>query len=144
MAPAYDNNNVFAKILRGEIPCHKVYEDDVALAFMDIMPRIDGHVLVIPKFPARTLLDADPEGLGKLIQRVQKVARAAKEALGAEGITIQQFNEPAGGQVIFHLHFHILPRWEGIGLRPPASAMEKPDVLEAHRAKIAAALEASA
>jgi len=143
MAPAYDNNNVFAKILRGEIPCHKVYEDDVALAFMDIMPRIDGHVLVIPKFPARTILDADPEGLGELIQRVQKVARATKDALGAEGITIQQFNERAGGQVIFHLHFHILPRWEGIELRPPASAMEKPDVLEAHRAKIAAALEKS-
>ncbi|HLH10833.1 MAG TPA: HIT family protein [Methylovirgula sp.] len=140
MPPSYDNENVFAKILRGEIPCYKVYEDDVALAFMDIMPRIDGHVLVIPKFPARNLLDAETEGLGKLIQRVQKVARAAKEALGAEGVTLQQFNEKAGGQVIFHLHFHILPRWEGIELRPPASRMEEPEVLEANRAKIAARL----
>jgi histidine triad (HIT) family protein len=143
MAPAYDNNNVFAKILRGEIPCYKVYEDDMALAFMDIMPRIDGHVLVIPKFPARTIFDADPEGLGELIQRVQKVARAVKDGLGAEGITIQQFNEQAGGQVIFHLHFHILPRWVGIELRPPASVMEHPEVLEANRAKIVAELKAS-
>jgi histidine triad (HIT) family protein len=141
MPSAYDDNNVFAKILRGEIPCYNVYEDEVALAFMDIMPRIDGHVLVIPKAPVRTLLDADPQGLGELIQRVQKVARAAKDALGAEGITIKQFNEKAGGQVIFHLHFHILPRWEGIELRPPASLMEKPDVLESNRAKIAAAIE---
>jgi histidine triad (HIT) family protein len=144
MAPAYDNNNVFAKILRGEIPCYNVYEDEVALAFMDIMPRIDGHVLVIPKSPVRTLFDADPEGLGELVQRVQKVARAAKDALGAEGITIQQFNEKAGGQVIFHLHFHILPRWDGVELRPPASVMEKPDVLEANRTKIAAALKRGA
>ncbi len=143
MPPAYDTNNVFAKILRGEIPSYRVYEDDVALAFMDIMPRIDGHVLVIPKFPARTLLDADPDALGELIQRVQKVARAVKDAFGAEGITIQQFNEQAGGQVIFHLHFHVLPRWEGIELRPPASFMEKPEVLEANRAKIAAALAKS-
>jgi histidine triad (HIT) family protein len=141
MARIYDNNNVFAKILRGEIPCYKVYEDSVALAFMDIMPRIDGHVLVIPKSPVRTIFDADPEGLGELIQRVQKVARGAKDALGAEGITIQQFNEQAGGQVIFHLHFHILPRWEGVELRPPASVMERPEVLEANRAKIAAAFE---
>jgi histidine triad (HIT) family protein len=144
MSPAYDNNNVFAKILRGEIPCHKVYEDDVAFAFMDIMPRIDGHVLVIPKFPARTLFDADPEGLGLFIQRVQKVARAAKDGLGAEGISVMQFNESAGGQVIFHLHFHILPRWEGVELRPAHNGrMEEPEVLEENRAKIVAALKAS-
>ena len=86
MSPAYDNDNVFAKILRGEIPCYKVYEDNVALAFMDIMPRIDGHTLVIPKFPARTLLDADPDKLGELIKRVQKVAAAVKNSLGAEGL----------------------------------------------------------
>lgn len=141
MAPAYDDSNIFAKILRGEMPCHKIYEDDVAFAFMDIMPRIDGHCLVIPKFPARNLLDADREGLGQLVQRVQKVAKAAMTGLGAEGVTIQQFNEQAGGQVIFHLHFHILPRWAGVELRPPASAMEKPEILDAHRAKIAAALE---
>ena len=141
MTAAYDDNNIFAKILRGEIPCHKVYEDDVALAFMDIMPRIDGHTLVIPKFACRNLLDAEPEGLSQLIKRVQMIARAAKAALGAEGITLQQFNEQAGGQVIFHLHFHILPRWAGVELKPPASAMEKPEVLEANAAKIAAALK---
>lgn len=144
MTVAYDDSNIFAKILRGEIPCHKVYEDDVALAFMDIMPRIDGHCLVIPKFDCRNLLDAEPEGLSQLIKRVQRVARAAKSGLGAEGVTVQQFNEEAGGQVIFHLHFHILPRWAGVELRPPASGMEKPEVLEAHAAKIAAAIEKSA
>ena len=141
MASAYDNDNVFAKILRGEIPCYKVYEDNVALAFMDIMPRIDGHTLVIPKFPARTLLDADPDKLGELIKRVQKVAAAVKNSLGAEGLTLLQSNESAGGQVIFHLHFHILPRWEGIELKPSASAMEAPEVLEKFQAKIAAALK---
>ena len=141
MSSAYDNNNVFAKILRGEIPCYKVYEDDVALAFMDIMPRIDGHTLVIPKFPARTLLDADPDKLGELIKRVQKVATAVKNSLGAEGLTLLQSNESAGGQVIFHLHFHILPRWEGIELKSSASAMEAPEVLEKFQAKIAAALK---
>ena len=141
MTAAYDDSNIFAKILRGEIPCHKVYEDEVAFAFMDIMPRSEGHCLVIPKFPARNLLDAEPEGLGQLIKRVQMIARAAKTAFSAEGITLQQFNEPAGGQVIFHLHFHILPRWPGIELKPPASAMEKPEVLEAHAAKIIAALQ---
>jgi histidine triad (HIT) family protein len=141
MASAYDNDNVFAKILRGEIPCYKVYEDNVALAFMDIMPRIDGHTLVIPKFPARTLLDADPDKLGELIKRVQKVAAAVKNSLGAEGLTLLQSNESAGGQVIFHLHFHILPRWEGIELKPSASAMEAPEVLEKFQARIAAALK---
>jgi histidine triad (HIT) family protein len=141
MASAYDNDNVFAKILRGEIPCYKVYEDNVALAFMDIMPRIDGHTLVIPKFPARTLLDADPDKLSELIKRVQKVAAAVKNSLGAEGLTLLQSNESAGGQVIFHLHFHILPRWEGIELKPSASAMEAPEVLEKFQAKIAAALK---
>jgi histidine triad (HIT) family protein len=141
MASAYDNDNVFAKILRGEIPCYKVYEDNVALAFMDIMPRIDGHTLVIPKFPARTLLDADPDKLGELIKRVQMVAAAVNNSLGAEGLTLLQSNESAGGQVIFHLHFHILPRWEGIELKPSASAMEAPEVLEKFQAKIAAALK---
>lgn len=139
--PAYDDSNIFAKILRGEMPCHRIFEDDVALAFMDIMPRIAGHTLVIPKFACRNLLDADPEGLSQLIKRVQMIARAAKTAMAADGITLQQFNEQAGGQVIFHLHFHILPRFEGVELKPPASGMEKPDVLEAHAAKIAAAID---
>jgi histidine triad (HIT) family protein len=138
--PDYDETNIFAKILRGELPCHKVYEDDVALAFMDIMPRADGHVLVLPKSPARNILDADPVMLGKLILRVQKIAFAVKQALAADGITILQYNEPAGGQVVFHLHFHILPRWKDVALRPHTGAHERPELLEAFRAKIAAAL----
>ena len=105
MPVAYDSQNIFAKILRGEMPCYKVYEDEVALAFMDIMPRSDGHVLVIPKKPARNLLDIEPGDLGELMARVQKVAQGVKKAMGAEGITLQQFNESAGGQVVFHLHF---------------------------------------
>ena len=121
MTKAYDPNNIFGKILRGEIPAHKVYEDDVALAFMDIMPRAEGHVLVIPKEPARGLLDISTPTLGELIKRVQHVARAVKTALGADGLTLHQFSESAGGQVIFHLHFHILPRWEGVALRPPGT-----------------------
>ncbi|MDR3408821.1 MAG: HIT family protein [Methylovirgula sp.] len=141
MAPVYDNDNVFAKILRGEIPCYKVYEDEIALAFLDIMPRIDGHTLVIPKFPARTLLDADADKLSELVKRVQKVARAVKDSLGAEGLTLLQSNESAGGQVIFHLHFHLLPRWEGIDLKPPASQMESPEVLEKFQTRIAMALK---
>ena len=139
--PAYDETNIFAKILRGEVPCLKVYEDDVALAFMDIMPQADGHVLVLPKSPARNILDADPQMLGQLIARVQNIARAVKEALAADGITILQYNEPAGGQTVFHLHFHIVPRWTGVVLRPHTGAPERPEVLEAFRRKIVAALK---
>jgi histidine triad (HIT) family protein len=138
---AYDETNIFAKILRGELPCHKVYEDEVALAFMDIMPRADGHVLVLPKAPSRNLLDADPENLGKLIARVQKIAVAVKSALAADGITILQYNEPAGGQIVFHLHFHVLPRWKGVDLRPHTGAREKPEVLEGFCRKILAAMK---
>jgi histidine triad (HIT) family protein len=119
MPAAYDPNNIFGKILRGEIPAHVVYEDDISLAFMDIMPRADGHVLVIPKEAARDLLDVSPDTLSALIRRVQHVARVVKSALGADGMTLHQFSESAGGQVIFHLHFHLLPRWEGVALRPP-------------------------
>ena len=105
---SYDMNNVFAKILRGEIPCHKVYEDAHTLAFMDVMPQADGHTLVIPKQPSRNLLDADSAALGPLIASVQKVAQAVQKAFGAEGILIQQFNEPAAGQTVFHLHVHVI------------------------------------
>ena len=136
---SYDPNNVFAKILRGELPCTKVYEDDVALAFMDIMPRADGHVLVIPKSPARNILDIAPQDLAALMPVVQKVAKAVKAGMGAEGITLQQFSESAGGQIVFHIHFHVLPRWEGVALRPHTGAMEKPELLEKHAAKIRAA-----
>jgi histidine triad (HIT) family protein len=141
MSVAYDPQNVFAKILRGEIPAHKVYEDDIALAMMDIMPRAEGHTLVIPKQPARGLIDVDPENLAQLIKRVQHVAKAVKTAFGAEGLTLQQFNESAGGQVIFHLHFHILPRWAGVTLRPPG-AMADNDRLKAQAEQIKAALGA--
>jgi histidine triad (HIT) family protein len=141
-SPAYDDTNIFAKILRGEMPCHKVFEDDAALAFMDIMPRANGHVLVLPKAPSRNLLEADPEDLAKLIVRVQKIARAVKSAFEADGITILQYNERAGGQIIFHLHFHIIPRWTGVELRPHTGAQEKPEVLDGFAKKIAAAIEA--
>lgn len=137
---AYDTNNIFAKILRGEMPATKVYEDEVALAFMDIMPRGDGHVLVIPKVPARGILDMPPEALGPYMERVQKVAAAVKAGMGADGLTLQQFNETSGGQVVFHIHFHVLPRWEGVALKPHSGQMEKPEVLAAHAAKIRAAL----
>ena len=116
---SYDTNNIFAKILRGEIPCHKVYEDEHTLAFMDVMPQADGHTLVIPKSPSRNLLDADPAALGPLMASVQKVANAVRKAFGAEGMLIQQFNEPAAGQTVFHLHFHILPRNAGDGAPAP-------------------------
>jgi histidine triad (HIT) family protein len=141
--PDYDDSNIFAKILRGEIPCHKVYEDDVALAFMDVMPQADGHVLVLPKSGARNILDVDPEVLSALMPRVQKLARAVKTALAADGVTILQFNEPAGGQTVFHLHFHVVPRWTGVPLRPHSGVMEKPETLDGFREKIAAALDAA-
>lgn len=140
---AYDQNNVFAKILRGELPCHKVYEDTGTFAFLDIMPRAPGHTLVIPKALARNLLDAAPGDLAHVIATVQKVARAGMQVFSAEGITLQQFNEPAGGQVVFHLHFHVIPRRDGVPLKPPASFKEEPSVLAEHAAKLAAALRGS-
>jgi histidine triad (HIT) family protein len=132
----YDSSNIFAKILRGEIPAHKVYENDDVLAFMDIMPRGDGHTLVISKTPSRTILDIPQDALAKLILAVQHVAAGVKIALNADGITIQQFNEPAGGQVVFHLHFHIIPRFEGIKMRPHTSEMAPPEQLKAFAERI--------
>jgi histidine triad (HIT) family protein len=142
MSAAYDPNNVFAKILRGEMPAHKVYETDKVLAFMDIMPRADGHVLVIPKAAARNILDIHPDDLAELAKAVQFVAKGVKKAMAADGLTIQQFNESAGGQVVFHIHVHVLPRWEGVALRPHTGAMENGEVLAKHAATIRAALEA--
>ena len=136
---AYDPNNIFGKILRGEIPAHKVYEDDIAFAFMDIMPRAEGHVLVIPKENARDLFDVSSQTLSALIKRVQHVARVVRKALDADGMTLHQFSESAGGQVIFHLHFHILPRWEGVALRPPG-VMADDAKLAAQAEKIRAAM----
>ena len=137
---SYDDQNVFAKILRGELPCHKVLETDRVLAFMDVMPRGRGHVLVIPKAPSRNILDANPDDLPDLVKAVQVVARAAKAALGADGVTIQQFNESAGGQVVFHLHVHVIPRFEGTPLKPHTGEMENPEVLATHAERIRASL----
>src|SRR5437762_1339620 len=138
--PAYDPNNIFAKILRGEMPCYKVYEDDKAFAFLDIMPRAPGHTLVLPKSPARNILDVAPDDLAHVIKVTQKIAKAAMAAFGADGITVQQFNESAGGQVVFHLHVHVIPRHEGIALKPPASEKAQPDVLAEHAKRLAAAI----
>ncbi len=139
--PAYDNNNPFAKILRGEFPCYKVYEDDHVLAFLDIMPRCGGHTLVIPKAPARNILDITPDDFAHVARAGQTIARAAMTAFKADGITVQQFSEPAGGQVVFHLHMHVMPRHEGIPLLPPASRKEDGKVLEDNAAKLIAALK---
>jgi histidine triad (HIT) family protein len=137
---SYDTNNIFAKILRGELPAYKVYEDDKTYAFLDIMPRAPGHTLVIPKAPARNILDIDTDDLAELIKRVQKVGRAIVKAFAADGLTLQQFSEPAGGQVVFHLHVHVIPRQTGVALKPPASFKEDPAVLAEHAQKIVAAL----
>ncbi|TZG37145.1 HIT family protein [Agrobacterium sp. B1(2019)] len=139
-ASAYDDNNIFAKILRGEIPSHKLYEDEYTLAFMDVMPQAPGHFLVVPKTGSRNLLDADPEVLAKTIPVVQKLAVAAKEAFDADGVFIAQFNEPAAGQTVFHLHFHVIPRKEGEPLKPHSGVMADGDILKAHAEKIKAAL----
>jgi histidine triad (HIT) family protein len=140
---SYDTNNVFAKILRGELPAHKVYEDADTFAFMDIMPRCDGHTLIVPKTPARNILDASPVQLAALMLTAQKISRAVMKAFGAGGVTIQQFNETAGGQVVFHLHFHVLPRVDGVKLKPHTGVMEKPEVLAANAERIRAALAAA-
>jgi histidine triad (HIT) family protein len=137
--PAYDPNNIFAKILRKELPCNFVWEDADTFVFMDIMPRSDGHALVVPKGPARNILDASPALLMPLVQTVQRVAIAANKAFNADGMTISQFSEPAGGQVVFHLHVHVIPRYEGVALRP-AGVMADAALLEQHAAKLRAAM----
>ena len=137
---SYDPSNIFAKILRGEIPSHRVYEDDAVVAFMDVMPQGPGHTLVVPKAPSRNLLDADPSTLGPLFTVVKQVALAVKEAFGADGVTVLQFNEPASGQTVYHLHVHVIPRFEGIALKPHTGQMEKPEVLAENAAKIRAVL----
>jgi len=139
---SYDTNNIFAKILRGELPAHKVFEDDKTFAFLDIMPRAPGHALVIPKSPARTILDIAPDDLADLMKTTQTIARAAVSVFAADGLTIQQFNEPAGGQVVFHLHIHVIPRKIGVALKAPASAKEDPTVLADQASRLAAALTA--
>ena len=138
---SYDPSNIFAKILRGELPAYKVFEDDKVLAFLDIMPRATGHTLIIPKNPARTIIDIAPDDLTDVMKATQRIARAALKAFAADGITIQQFNEPAGGQVVFHLHVHMIPRKDGVPLKPPLSFKEEPAVLAGQAARLAAALK---
>jgi len=136
----YDPANIFAKILRGELPAYTVYEDERALAFLDIMPRAPGHSLVIPKRPARNLLDVDPDDLGHVMRVAQRIAKASMTVFAADGITLQQFNEAAGGQVVFHLHVHVIPRRSGVALLPPATQREQPSVLADQARQLAAAL----
>lgn len=136
---SYDHENIFAKILRGEIPSEKLYEDEDTYVFMDIMPRADGHCLVIPKTPCRNMLDATPQQLATCLNTVQRMGHAVMKALGAQGVTVQQFNEAVGGQEVFHLHYHILPRHEGVALRAPGQ-MGDFDEIKAIATKIRAAL----
>jgi len=137
---AYDPDNVFAKILRGEIPAHKVLEDDDVIVLMDVMPQGPGHTLVVPKTASRNLLDADPAVLATLLPVVQRVARAAKAAFAADGISVFQYNEAAGGQSVFHLHIHVVPRFEGVPLKPHSGKMEDQAVLAANAEKLRKAL----
>jgi len=136
----YDPDNIFAKILAGEIPSHKVYEDDVVLSFMDVMPQSKGHTLVVPKTGSRNLLDADPDVLAETIKRVRTIANAVKKALGADGIRIAQFNEAPAGQTVFHLHFHIIPVYEGVALKPHSGDMADNSELAELASHIAAAI----
>jgi len=140
MSATYDDNNIFAKILRGEIPSTRVYETDDVVAFIDVMPQGTGHTLVVPKAPSRNLLDAKPEKLAVVIAAVQKIAQAVKKAFNADGVTVMQFNEPASGQTVYHLHFHVIPRFEGVALKPHTGQMEDAAVLSANAEKIRAAL----
>ncbi len=140
--PPYDPENVFAKIMRGELPCFEVYQDDHTLAFLDIMPRSDGHTLVIPKAPSRNLLDATPEDVSRAAVAAQKVAGAVKTAFGADGVALWQFSESAAGQVVFHLHFHVVPRYDGLDLRPVGQKADDA-VLDEHAQRIREALGAA-
>ena len=137
---SYDSSNIFGKILRGEIPAHKVYEDDAALVMMDIFPQSRGHVLVIPKAASRNLLDADPAVLAAIMPLVQRLAKAVKAATGADGIRLAQFNEASAGQTVFHLHFHLIPVYEGVALGAHGSGKADDAELAALAREISAAL----
>lgn len=141
MTAEYDTENIFAKILRGDIPSHKVHEDKDCIVIMDVLPQADGHSLVLPKTPSRNLLDADPAVLAKMIAIVQRVARASMKAFNADGVVVRQFNEEASGQTVFHLHFHVIPCVEGVPLKKHAATMEDPDILAGNAKKLATALE---
>ncbi|KRA99559.1 HIT family hydrolase [Devosia sp. Root685] len=136
----YDPTNIFAKILKGELPCHKVYEDDTALVMLDIFPQSRGHTLVIPKAASRNLLDADPAALAEVMPLVQRVARAVQTATKADGLRLAQFNEAPAGQTVFHLHFHLIPAYEGVALGAHAATRADDGELAALAKEIAAAL----
>ena len=137
---AYDNDNIFAKILRGELPAHTVYEDEHALAFMDVMPQTDGHTLVLPKYPAENLFDLDADAARELIVAVQHVARGVQKAFEPDGIRLQQFNGQAAGQTVFHIHMHIVPIYAGKGMRGHGRGMAPTELLEKHAAMLREAL----
>jgi histidine triad (HIT) family protein len=139
-APAYDPDNIFAKILLGEIPSHRVYEDDHTVAFMDVMPQGTGHTLVLTKAPSRNLLDAEPATLAYLMETVQKIARAVKTAFDADGVMVVQYNEAPAGQSVFHLHVHVIPRFAGVPLQPHTGEMEDQQVLATNAEKVRRAL----
>jgi histidine triad (HIT) family protein len=136
----YDENNIFARILRGEIPCHKIYEDDETLAFMDVMPQSIGHALVVPKRASRNLLDAEESVLGPLMKTAQRIGRASKKAFSADGIMVVQYNEPAAGQTVFHLHVHVIPRFAATSLKAHSDEMAKDEILSKHASMISAAM----
>jgi len=138
---AYDKNNIFAKILRGEAPCFKVYEDDMTLSFMDVMPQAEGHTLVIPKFEAENLFDLDPDYAAAMARTTKKIATAVKKAFDAPGILIAQLNGAPAGQTVFHIHTHIIPRSQGIDLKLHAREMADMDVLKQHAERVIAALD---
>lgn len=140
---AYDQNNIFAKILRGEAPCFKVYEDEKTFAFMDVMPQSEGHTLIIPKFPAEDLFDLDPEFVSAMALTAKKLAPAVKSAMKAPGIMIAQLNGSEAGQTVFHIHTHIIPRWHGIDMKLHARQMADFEVLKKHAALIQAELAKS-
>ena len=140
MQAAYDDSNIFARILRGEIPSHKIFENEDALAIMDVMPQSKGHALVIPKQKSRNLFDADPAALGPALAVAQKIANAAMKAFGSDGVMLVQYNEAPAGQTVYHLHFHVVPRYEGVPLKGHGGPMEDNAVLATLAAQIRAAL----
>jgi histidine triad (HIT) family protein len=140
-AMSYDPENIFAKIIRAELPAHRVFEDDWTVAFMDLMPQVEGHTLVIPKHPACDLLDAEPIGLGRTIQTTQKIARAVRSAFAADGVMVAQLSGAAAGQTVFHLHFHVLPRYDGVDIRFHGKQVAHAQVLAEHAERIREVLQ---
>ena len=136
----YDDQNIFARILRGEIPCFKIYETDRSLAFLDIMPRSPGHALVIPKAPARGILDISEDDFADVARSAKRISAAAMKAFKPHGIIVQQFSEPASGQVVFHLHMHVMPVSAGVALLPAQTHKAEVAVLEEHARRMIAAI----